>query len=169
MDEIYYNPLSDIGKIKENLIYILSNNADVIRLADSFYDTPYTNGMISDNNCAIYIDTHLLKVTNQRIKEVGVDVYVVCHKDLIALSEEDKTYFNSIGIYGNRVDSMVQAIHSAIIGSDAKDEIKKNYSIGNFTFIEEKPIKSFSPGTDFFGKQMSYTYQAFYQRNNHSR
>lgn len=163
MDQIHSNPLSDMGRIKESLITLLKENTDVARLTKQCFDTPYMEGIITDG-CGIFLETHLIRAANQRTKEVGVNIYVACHKDSIALSEEDKTYYNSIGIYGNRVDSTIQAIHSAIIDSQNMSKIKENYSIGDLTFIEEEPIKHFMSESDFYGKQMSYTYQAFYQR-----
>lgn len=157
MSNTYYNPLSDMGKIKETLVNLFQNNPNITKLTTHFYDTPYIEGIITDNGCAIFLETRLIKVANQRTKEVGVDIYVICHKDSIALSSEDKTYYNSIGIYGNRIDSTMQAIHSAIVDV-------KNYSIGDLTLVTERPIKQCLTEANFYGKKMSYTYQAFYQK-----
>lgn len=164
MSETYYNPLSDMGSIKEKLVSLLKNNTEISKLATHYSDTPYTEGAITDNGCGIFIDTYLIKVANQRIKEVGITIYVVCHKDFATLSEEEQNHYNSIGIYGNRVDCIIQAIHSALIQPEVMDEIKKKFSIGDLTFVEEEPIKPYIPETNYCGKQMSYTYQSFYQK-----
>lgn len=164
MNETNYNQLSDLGKIKETLVSLFQTDADIAKLSPNCFDTPYIEGIITDSDCGIFVETHLIKVANQRFKEVGVNIYVVCHKDSIALSEEDNTYFNSVGIYGNRIDSTVQAIHAAIINPETMTEIKKRLSIGDLTLIEEEPIKLYLTGTDFYGKQMSYTYQAFFHK-----
>lgn len=163
MSKAYNNPLSDMGRMKESLMSLFQNSTDITKLAEHCFDTPYIEGSITDNGCAIFIETHLIKVVNQRVKEVGINIYVVCHKDSISLSEEERTYYNSIGIYGNRVDSVVQAIDATLTSPNTMDEIKKNYSIGALTFIEGEPIKEYLPEPDFYGKQMSYTYQSFYQ------
>lgn len=128
------------------------------------FDTPYVEGTVSDNRCAVFIETYLTKMENQHIKEVGVDIMVICHRDSVRLSDEDKEYFNSIGVYGNRVDSTIQVINSSILNHSTMDYIKKNYSIGDMNLAEAKPLRRYMPGTEFYGKYLSYTYQSFYKR-----
>lgn len=135
-------------------------------LSGHCFDIPYTEGAVSDGKCALFIETHLIKAPNQRIKNVGVDVYIVCHKDFIRLSEEDTQYYNSIGIYGNRVDCAVQAINSAINDSTAMNAVRKKYSIGDLIFTDENPVSRFMPDGAYCGKCLSYSYHAFYQRKN---
>lgn len=124
------------------------------------FDTPYIEGTSAVNGCAIYIETRLTKLTNGHIKEVGVDITVLCHRDSVRLSEAEKEYYNSIGVYGNRVDSAVQLINSSILNS----ELRSQYSIGSLNLTEENPITQYAPCTDFYGKCLSYKYQTFYQR-----
>lgn len=203
MAEIYYDPLSDMSRMKESLMSLFCDTQDITRLimpesdhtdftfeqnwyggtfeetvngeikkttlTGHCFDTPYIEGTVMDNGCAIFVETYLEKLGSRHIKEVGVDIYVVCHRDCVRLSEDDTEYYNAIGIYGNRVDSAVQAIHAAILSSDMMRAIKKNYSIGDMALIEEKPIKQYTPGTAFYGKCLSYTYQSFYQRKNNTR
>ena len=45
MPEQYYNPLSDLGKIKESLIALFYNMEDLTRLVPHCFDTPYIEGM----------------------------------------------------------------------------------------------------------------------------
>ena len=142
---------------------------DIQTLVGHCFDTPYIEGTVTDNRCAVFIETHLIKAENQRIKEVGVDVFVICHKDCVRLDESDTQFYNSIGIYGNRVDSSVQAINSAINDKKIMDAIQKKYSIGDLTLVERNPIKQYIPGTKFYGKCISYTYQTFYQRKSNIR
>lgn len=164
MSKTYYNPLSDMGKIKETLVNLFQSSPDITKLATHCFDTPYIEGIITDNGCSIFLETRLIKVANQRIKEVGVDIYVICHKNSIALTEEDQAYYNSIDIYGNRMDCTIQAIHSAITNAQNMDAPKKSYAIGDMTLVAERPIKQHISEKDFYGKKMSYTYQAFYQK-----
>lgn len=190
----YYDPLSDMSRIKDSLMSLLCNSTDITRLImptpdDSdltleqnwyggtfdknvegqsvkttltghCFDTPYIEGTLIDKGCAVYIETYLTKAANSRIKEVGVDITVLCHRDSVRLSEEDKKYYNSIGVYGNRVDSAIQVINSLILNS----EIKSQYSIGNMNLSEEKPIAQYTSCADFYGKSISYRYQTFYQK-----
>lgn len=164
MNKAYNNPLADIGKIKDYLLSLFQNNTDMSRLVTQYFGMPYIAGSITDNGCAIFIDTRLIKLESQRVKEVGVDIHIVCHKDSIALSEEDKAYYNSLDIYGNRVDCAAQLINAVIMNPKIMNEIKQNYAISDMTFIPEKPVKRLISETDFCGKQMSYTYQSFYKR-----
>ncbi len=201
--EKYYDPLSDMSRIKESLMSLFCDTETITRLImpkldnDDFtweqnwyggkfdknkygktdiqtlvghcFDTPYIEGTVTDNRCAVFIETHLIKAENQRIKEVGVDVFVICHKDCVHLDESDTQFYNSIGIYGNRVDSTIQAINSAINDKKIMDAIQKKYSIGDLTLVERNPIKQYIPGTKFYGKCISYTYQTFYQRKSNIR
>ena len=157
MSEMHCNPLSDMGKLKETLVALLENSEDMKKLALHIIDTPYVKESIAENESGVFIDTHLRKVSNQRFKEVGTDIYVVCHKDALTLSEDEKTYFRNIGVYGNRVDCIVQIIHSLILET-------QNIRIGDMNLVDEEPIKPYSPEENLLGKQMSYTCQSFYQR-----
>ena len=166
-----YNTRYDLGKIKESLIALFYNMEDLTRLVPHCFDTPYIEGMTMGHDSAIFVETYLTKAVSQRIKEVGIDICVLCHKDSIGLSESDKEYYQSKGIYGNRIDSSIQVIHSSILAPRATDDIKEalsvfgKYSIGGLTLSSEKePLKPYSPGAGFYGKCLSYTYQSFHQR-----
>lgn len=169
MSEKYYDALSDMSRIKESLIGVFEATPDITGLIAHCFDTPYIEGSISDNKSAIFIDTSLIKSDNQHIKEVGIDIFVICHKDFIKLSEEETNYYHSIGIYGNRLDSAIQAINATINKKSTMDIIKGTYSIGNLTFAEKEPIKQYASETDFYGKCLSYTYQSFYKRKNYMK
>lgn len=157
MSEIRCNPLSDMGKLKEALVALLGNIEDITKLSPHITDTTYVKGSVAENESGIFIDTHLRKVSNQRFKEVGTEIYVVCHKDALTLSEDEKTYFRNIGVYGNRVDCIVQMIHSLILET-------QDIRIGDMNLVDEEPIKPYLPEENLIGKQMSYTCQSFYQR-----
>lgn len=199
----YYDPLSDMSRIKDSLMSLFCDLEDITRLimptldntnftwkqnwyGGTFekningeteittllghcFDTPYIEGTVTDNRCAIFIETYLSKMENQHIKEVGVDIMVVCHKDSVRISDEDKAYYNSIGIYGNRVDSAVQVINSSILNHSTMDEIRQKYSIGEMNLLEKNPIQQYVPGTKYYGKVLHYAYQTFYQRKNNVR
>ncbi len=77
------------------------------------------------HDSAIFVETYLTKAVSQRIKEVGIDICVLCHKDSIGLSESDKEYYQSKGIYGNRIDSSIQVIHSSILPPGQRTTSKK--------------------------------------------
>lgn len=142
---------------------------DIKTLIGHCFDTPYIEGTVSDNRCAIFIETYLTKVENQKIKQVGVDIFIVAHKDSVRLSEKDKEYYESVGIYGNRVDSAMQVINSTINDERIMKAINKKYSIGDLTFTERNPVKQYVPGTKFYGRCLSYTYNTFYQRKDNVR
>lgn len=203
MTEKSYDPLSDMSRIKESLMYLFCDFEDITRLimptldntnftweqnwyGGTFdknikgqteittllghcFDTPYIEGTVTDNRCAIFIETYLINVKNQHIKEVGVDIMVICHRDSVRLSDDDRKYFESIGVYGNRVDSAIQLINSSILNHNVMDGIKEKYSIGDMNLIEENPLQQYVPGTKFYGKVLHYTYQTFYQRKNNVR
>lgn len=196
----YYDPLSDMSRIKESLMSLFCDLEDITRLimpqldnsnftweqnwyGGNFdknvkgqteiktllghcFDTPYIEGTVTDNRCAIFIETYLIGVGSQHIKEVGVDIMVICHKDSVKLSEKDKKYYESIGVYGNRVDSAIQVINSSILNHRVMEKIKEKYSIGDLNLIERNPLQQYVPGTKFYGKVLHYAYQTFYQRKN---
>lgn len=161
----YDNPLSDMSGIKASLMSLFCDSEDLTNLIppNHCFDTPYLEGAVTDNGCAVFVETYLTKIENQHIKEVGVDITVVCHMDSVKLSDEEKAYYESIGIYGNRVDSAVQVINSSILN------LKQNYSIGAMNLLDKNPLEQYVPGSNFYGKVLHYTYQAFYQRKNKSR
>ena len=199
----YYDPLSDMSRIKEYLINLFLDKEDLANLImptlddEHFtlnqnwlggkydknifgeteiktlighcFDHPYIDGTVTDNRCAIFIETYLNRVENKHIKEVGLDVFIVCHKDMVQLSDEDKGYYHKIGVYGNRVDSAVQLINSALLDPLENEHIKKKYSIGEINMSERNPLKQYVPNTKFYGKCLSYTYQTFYQRKRNVR
>ena len=161
--EMYNNPLSDLFLTKQCLTELFCNTETIAKLAPQCFDTPYIEGAVSDSDCSIFVDANVMKVS-QRMKQVGLNIFVVCPKESIKLSKEDADYYQSIGIYGNRVDSAVQAISSVLHNPEIMEEMKKKYFIGDLTFAENEPVKDFSPDSQFYGKCMSYTYQSFYQR-----
>lgn len=145
------------------------SQTDITTLTGHCFDIPYIEGAVSDNRCAVFIETYLTKADNQHIKEAGVDICVICHKDSLKLSDEDKEYYNSKGVYGNRVDSAVQVINSSILNPNIMDNIKENYSIGNMNLSSQNPLKQYLPKADFYGKCLSYTYQSFYKRKSYTK
>lgn len=153
------------GKFDKNIF----GKTDIQTLVGHCFDTPYIEGTVTDNRCAVFIETYLTKVENKKIKQVGVDIFIIAHKDSVRLSDEDKEYYQSIGVYGNRVDSAVQVINSTINNEKIMDAIKKKYSIGDLTFTERNPVKQYIPATKFYGKCLSYTYNTFYQRKDNVR
>lgn len=203
MSEKYYDPLSDMSRIKVSLMSLFCDLEDVTRLImpnldnanftweqnwyggvfdknikgqteietllGHCFDTPYIEGTVTDNRCAIFIETYLTKVENQHIKEVALDIMVVCHRDSVKLSKEDAEYYESIGVYGNRVDSSIQVINSSILNQKVMAKIKEKYSIGDLNLAERNPIQQYVPGTKFYGKVLHYTYQTFYQRKSNVR
>lgn len=196
----YYDPLSDMSRIKESLMSLFCDTQDITRLImprlddsdftweENWYggraqktvsgttkivdlpghcfDTPYIEGLVTDSRCVIFVETSLLWAKSRFIKEVGVEVSVVCHKSAVKLSPEDMSYYHSIGIYGNRIDCTCQAVNSAILSPDISKAIMKKYSIGTMNLSTENPIRLYVPGTDFYGKILSYTYQTNYQTGN---
>ncbi len=162
MPENYYNPLSDMGRIKESLISLFSHTEDLTRLIAHCFDTPYMEGIAADCGSAIFVETYLTKKTSQRIKEVGIDIWVLCQKDSIELSETDKAYYQSKGIYGNRIDSSIQVIHSSLSAPRQsmlpwKNTLRKNTPLENTPLaacpflrkkIRSRPV---APEPDFTG------------------
>lgn len=163
----YYDPLSDMSRIKEYLMNLFLDKEDlanlimptldddhftlnqnwlggkydknvygkteIVTLLGHCFDHPYLEGTVTDSRCAIFIETYLNRVENKHIKEVGLDVFIVCHKDMVQLSDEDKDYYRSIGIYGNRVDSAIQLINSAILDIETMNNIKKDTQLVAWT------------------------------------
>lgn len=193
-----YNPLSDMGRIKESLCSLFCDDEDIGKLVmpvpddpdftweENWYggkmeatvngqtkvttllghcfDVPYLEGTVTDNRCAIFVETHLLQVPNRFLKEVGIDVSIVCHKDGVRLTREETSHFNAKGIYGNRVDCLCQAINSSILNPQIMEAVQRKYSIGNMQLSEKEPIRLYIPGTKFYGKILSYHYHTSYQK-----
>lgn len=153
------------GKYDKNVY----GETEIKTLLGHCFDHPYMEGTVTDSRCSIFIETYLNRVQNEHMKEVGLDVFIVCHKEIVQLSEEDKNYYRKIGIYGNRVDSTMQLINSALLDPHENEYMKEKYSIGKINLSEHNPIKLYTPNTKFYGKCLSYYYQAFYQRKSNVR
>lgn len=153
------------GKYSKNIY----GKTEIVDLTGHCFDTPYIEGTVTDDRCAIFIETYLNKLESERIKQIGVTIFIVAHKDSVRLSDEDKKYFESIGVYGNRVDSAMQVINSTINNPRIMDAIKKKYSIGELSLVERNGVKEYVPGTKFYGKVLNYTYDTFYQRKDYVR
>lgn len=203
MTDNFFNPLSDMSRLKERLMSFFCDQEELVRLimpklddenftreqnwyGGSFektadgqteivtltghcFDTSYIEGTLAEGQCAIYLESDLSKAENRHIKEVGVNITVVCHKDAIRLSEEDKNYYNAMGVYGNRVDSAVQIIHSCILSQSMAGEIKESYAIGNLDLAVENPLRQYAADAGFYGKCLSYTYHSFYRRKSNMK
>lgn len=144
-------------------------HTEIVTLTGHCFDTPYIEGTLAEGQCAIYLESDLSKAENRHFKEAGVNIIVVCHKDVFRLSEEDKNYYNAMGVYGNRIDSAVQIIHSCILSQSITDEIKESYAIGNLNLSVENPLKQYIVNAGFYGKCLSYTYHSFYQRKSNMK
>lgn len=170
-----YNPLSDMNQIKDCLIALLGGREDITRLvmttagtpgqtlADSWYgshcfDTSYIGGTITEGGCALYIDTVLAAASNPYVKEVTVEISVICHRGAVRLSEEEKTYCDSIGIYGNRIDCLCQMIHASILSQTAMKDFMRNHAISSLHLSEKDPVRITAPEPGFYGKTLAYTY-----------
>lgn len=161
MEEKLYHPLSDLGRIKEDLLSLFSDTDHINRLSNGFFDIPYAPEAMTDKECAVFVETCVTALEGTRIKEVALDISVVCNRASSALSEENIAYYHSLGIYGNRVDCLLQTIHSLITDSDATEILKKNYCIGSLTLISENPIENCDTNEGLFGKHLHYSYRSF--------
>lgn len=201
--EKYYDPLSDMGMIKDGLMSLFCHTKDISNLImpnldnENFsfeenwyggsyenniygekelttlighcFDFPYIEGTVTDTRCAIFIETYLMRVSNSHIKRVGVDIFIVAHKSVVKLSTNERQHFESLGIYGNRVDCATQIINSTINDKEIMKNIKEKYSIGDLVLSENNPVSLYIPGTNFYGKKLSYIYDSFYQRKDYIR
>ncbi len=172
-----YNPLSDMNQIKERLAAMFGLDESITRLVvpavetpavleqtpvDWFgthcFDTSYLEGSITEGGCAIYIDTNLTAVSNPYVREVRVEISVICHKNAVTLSEEERTFCNSIGIYGNRIDCLCQLIHASILSHPAMKEFQKDYATSPVNLTKADPVRSLKPEPGYYGKTLAYTY-----------
>lgn len=147
------------GKMEKTV----SGQTKVTTLLGHCFDVPYMEGTVTDNRCAIFVETQLLRVPNKFLKEVGIDISIVCHKDAVSLSGEESSYFHAKGIYGNRVDCLCQAINSSILNPQIMETIQRKYSIGELQLSEKEPVRLYVPGTRFYGKILSFSYHTNYQ------
>lgn len=192
MTTTIYNPLSDMNQIKDRLITMFGLDENIIRLimavsgapviseqtsaasvqepagwyGSHCFDTSYIEGTITEGGCAIYVDTVLAAMSNSQVREVTVEISVICHKGAVKLSEEDQAFCNSIGIYGNRIDCLCQMIHASILSQPAMKEFAKNHAISSIHLSAEDPVKITAPEPGFYGKTLAYTYHTACQAGN---
>lgn len=162
MEEKTYHSLSDMGVIKEELISLFSKTETISKLSDGFFDIPYAKEVMTDMGCAVFVETCLTGLEGGRIKEVALDISVICPENTSKLTGEQLTYYHSLGIYGNRVDCILQAIHSTITDSDAVNNLKKKFCIGSLTLVPKNPVEKCDTDAGFYGKQLHYSYRSFF-------
>ncbi len=162
MEKKTYHPLSDMSIIKEELISLFSKTETICKLNEGFFDRPYSKEVMTDMGCAVFVETYLTELEGGRIKEVALDISVICAESTSKLTGEQLTYYNSFGIYGNRVDCILQAIHSTITDSDAVNSLKKKFCIGSLTLVPKNPIERCDTDAGFYGKQLHYSYRSFF-------
>lgn len=168
-----------MNQVKDILITLLGETKDITRLVlpagssdpsagwygSYCFDTSYIEGTMTDSSCAIFIDTDLAAVSNPCLKEVTVQLSVICHKNAVALSEEDRTYYNSMGVYGNRIDCLCQMIHASLLSHPAVRTFMKNHSISSMNLSGNNPVRILTPEAGLYGKTLAYTYHTAGQNN----
>jgi len=145
----------ELGSYKEKIIQAMAGCSEITSLVSPAYcfDLPYMNGLAPTGENFICIDSFIAKAGSKARKEVGVNIWLMFHRDNLNLSAEERETFQSQGFCGNSLDIAVQAVGRLLNGS-------KDFGIGSLTPIPENPAVSFIPDTEdneYCGKLLSYT------------
>ena len=134
--------------------YYQNGHLELIDLKQHIFDVPFIYQTITDTRNAICIDTSLKSCT-QTIKEMNIEISVICHKESINLDLDTRLKYKKLGYIGrNRLDIAVEIIGDIINGS-------KKFGIGKLLPRSYDPVKSSYPSKDFFGKILFYSCSDF--------
>lgn len=119
-------------------------------LIGHFFDVPFVDGTVTDTRMVLCVDTEVAKCEGEALKSLYVHVYVMCHKDFIKMTSTEKSsYKKNHQLAGNRIDMAVEVIGRLLNGS-------KKFGLGRLQPIPNRPVTSYSPNNEFFGKVLHY-------------
>lgn len=114
-------------------------------------DVPYLDDQITDERALLLIEC--LPLTAGEIRSYALTITACCHRNLINLSTADRAdYHTRYGLTGNLVDMIVMAVNQAL----SKDSAARSFGIGKLRPASEKPVTSFIPNTQFYGKTLTF-------------
>ena len=114
-------------------------------------DVPYLDEQITDERSLLLIEC--LPLTSGEIRSYSITVTVCCHRNLINLSAEKRAgYHTQYGLTGNLADMIVMAVNQAL----SKDSTSRSFGIGKLRPASEKPVVSFIPTNQFYGKTLTF-------------
>lgn len=114
-------------------------------------DVPYLDEQITDERALLLIEC--LPLTAGEIRSYSITVTACCHRNLISLSAEARADLNAkYGLTGNLVDMIVMAVNQAL----SKESASRSFGIGKLRPAAEKPVVSFIPNAQFYGKTLTF-------------
>ena len=130
--------------------YIQDGNVELVDLKQHLFDVPFVYSTVTDTRNVICIDTNL-NSCSQSLKEMKIEISVMCHKKSLQLDMETRIKYRDLGYVGrNRLDIAI-AIIGDIINRSAE------FGIGKLSPSRYEPVKSYYFSNEFFGKILTYT------------
>lgn len=134
-----------------------------VTLTGYCFDIPYIKESITDDRTIITVDSSITKIQGEYIKEVGLDVCVLSPRDTADMNSEQKELFHARGYHGNKIDMIVSAIHTAVM------EQARDFGIGKIRLAPEKPVISYLPNDNWYGRKISFLCSDFYKKTGKQR
>ena len=125
-----------------------------IKLKGHCFDVPFIYGTISDDRNAIFIDSTISRADGESIKEVIMQIEIMCHKTNLKMERQDRVKYFKKGLSGNRLDMIVQAVGLQLNSSN-------DFGIGKLKIAPRNPVKSYFANEEYFGKVLTYTCEDF--------
>lgn len=121
-------------------------------------DTPYFDETITDQRSMIMTEAYIRDFKTSYMN-ILLNINVVCHKNIIEFSKNDKKLWVEKGYAGNRVDMICMAIYNVLTSKDFINE----FGIGKMNFPYNSPqLQSFKPNYNFYGRQMTFLIDEIY-------
>ena len=102
----------------------------------------------------ICVESNVISVNNDSIKDIGLIINVFSHESLIELSRDEKSKFINMGLFGNRVDCIIDCIDRCLNG-------KRDMGIGRLRLKPTRPVGILQPTNSFYGKSLEYIISDF--------
>ena len=154
--------LYPLGRDKKLIYDALSDNEDVVDLVlgednttetfkDRFSDTLFVDATQLAAKTYITMDTEIVSAENTKIKCIAITIDIFTDLSLISLTSNEQSKFYAMNYYGNRIDTLIDAVKRSITDLDI--------GIGKITLAPRNPIRIIQPTNRYYGKRMIlYTY-----------
>jgi hypothetical protein len=116
-----------------------------------FIDTTQT-----ETKTYILMDTLISKSEGNKLKLVTIVVNAFCHSSLIRLTDDEKYTFYNQGLYGNRIDCLLDQIVRTIYTLNEEVNKDKNIGIGELKLAPSAQAKIYQPNDKYYGKTLMF-------------
>jgi hypothetical protein len=105
----------------------------------------------------ILMDSYSGKIEG-KLKQIIVAMYIFSHNSLLTLSDTEAEKFFNLGLFGNRVDCLIDQVSRVIsnINYATVDDKPKSIGIGKIQLASTQQGKIYQPNDNYYGKTLIF-------------